>query len=330
MRTQVAVDLNISWPLARRQLPRALSDRLAPFLADRALAGFWAAVLVFDTADAPLSELLAYAAGRQVQPSLLSRLARDRQPPRPLLRRVRRWPVYEYAELAQEPVVQLVVEERLDLAPPLTAYYWPEARRDALCTQCGSVALRQVADLALAPDAPWRPPVVTANHELVIADAVYQRWRGWAEPPVRPVHLPDRASAPAWQVLPQGVVALAERETPLHVRTHCPACSRPTIVACHPPVPAGETIYEEEPGLCLQRGALPDEDYWETAVQLGRIRCERDLLARLPTDPEPFCVRTAEPFRLISGRLLRVLHEMQQTGAPGAGHWRCRPIHWTG
>lgn len=322
--------MSVSWPRARRQLPRALSDRLAPFLADRALADCWAAVLLFDAADAPLAELLAYAAGRQVQPSLLGRLAGDRQPPRPLLCWVRRWPVYEYAELAQEPVVQLVVAQQLALAPPLTASYRPELRRDALCTQCGSLALRQVADLALAPDAPWRPPVATANHELVIADEVYQRWRGWAAPPVRPVRLPDAVSAPAWQVLPQGVVALAEPETPLHVRTRCPACGRPTIVACHPPTLAGETVYEEERGLCLQRGALPDGDYWETTVQVGRIRCEGDLLARLPTDPEPFCVRTAEPFRLISGRLLRVLHAAQPPGAPGAGHWRCRPIRWAG
>jgi len=328
MRTQVRVEMSVSWPQARRYLPRALYDRLAPLLVERALAEFWPATFVFDAEAAPLAVLLAYAAGRQVQPGLLDRLAGHRPPSQPLLRWVRRWPVYDFAELAHEPVVQLVVERQIDLAPPLTAYYRPEPRRAALCPQCDVVDLRQVSDLTLVPDNPWRPLVATVNHELVLTDDVYQRWRAWAEPPVRPVHQAGAAANPMWQVLPQGVVALAGPETLLHARTSCPACGRPTVVALYPPMQAGVTAYEEEPILCLPRGALPDGDYWETSAQVGRIRSERDLLERMATDSEPFCVRTAEPFRLISGRLLRLLHEAQQACTPAVCHWRCKPIRW--
>lgn len=345
MRTQVRVELSVSWPQARRHLPRALYHRLAPFLVERALAEFWAAAFVFDAGDAPLAALLAHAAARQLQPGLLGRSAGHRQPPRPLLRRVRRWPVYEYAELADEPVVQLIVERQVDLSGALRQYYRAELACDAGCGGCGSIRLVQQADLRLVGDpragaaccprplpqaAGWQADdllAVTSNHELVLAGELHHRWVEAGQARFRPVTV--AGGGEVWQALPHGLAEISPL-TPFYPVARCAACGRPTLVARYPPAPADDvTRYEDEPALHIRR-PLPDGDYWETAGQVGRVRWERVVLERFATDPEPFYVRTAAPFRLLSQRWLRALHASQpiggRLGLPGP--WRCRPICW--
>lgn len=342
MRSFTSVDLAFSWQEASRHLPRGWITVLSLY-ADPAQSSTLSARLIFPNDDVLLEELLDFAEskarGKAGSGRFLGMFGRKGDSS-PLLRAVRRWNDYDFADLQDHPVVQLLPDRTIGLAPPLSQIYRVEFEATPDCPGCGQVHLRQQHVLRVRGQADpepglrgdaWQPDVaiaVTENHEIVISERLRRLWAEMAvheSPPFAPVEMSDDTQ-PLWQVSPQGTVGVMAPPTPLQVPDRCPTCGRPLTVALSMPSPDAlrpnlQTIYEEEALLTLDDAPLPAGDLWVTDLQEGRVRELTETLLGFADYPDPFYVRSSRPFWLISQRLLRLLHEH----APGG--WRCRPVN---
>ncbi len=344
MRKKTRIDLAVSWPKAHNHLPRRLLTRLDPYLIDRELSNWTKARFVFDDEEPILGELLAHAQSKTVSTpgsgGILGLFGKG-GPRLPLLRLVQHWTEYDFADLRNEPALQLLITKRIDLLPPLSQYYRAQIELGPECSQCGRVLMYQQANLRVRGTEQiestyggdvWQANDViaeTINYEVVISDRLRQLWPLTAREGNHPFVLIEAVGSAErlWQVLPQGTVQVSVPPTPLQIRQRCTACGRPATVAVSTATgvlagPVQETVYDEEPMLSVIHSSLSEGDFWATDLQHGNIRLESDLFESFSDDPEPFYVKLAIPFWLISQRLYRLLHDINPKG------WRCKPVNW--
>jgi len=343
MRSVTSVDLAVSWPDACGYLSRRWTVALRPYL-DQEQSSIVSARLTFASDDPLLEEFLAFAEQKAVREpgdgGFLGRLG-GKGHGGPLLRAVRRWSEYDFADVQGCAVVQLLLDRIVELAPPLSQYYRVDIAPTADCPGCGQVHLRQQhplrvredddADIGLHGHA-WQPAdhiAATANHEIIISQHLRDLWETVAAPDL-PQFLPVEDTAARhqlWQATPQGIVHVMAPPTPLQVRDRCPTCGRPLTVALSTAPsdaafgPGRQTVYEQEVTLTVDSATLPAGDLWITDLQEGRIRELNDVLQGFEDNPDPFYVRSSRPFWLASQRLLRLLHDHVASG------WRCRPVN---
>lgn len=343
MRAFTSVDLAFSWQEASRHLPRRWITVLSPYV-DPAQSSILSARLIFPNGDPLLEELLDFAEskarGKAGSGGFLGMFSRKGDSS-PLLRAVRRWNDYDFADLQGYPVVQLLLDRTIELAPPLSQIYRVEIEPASDCPGCGQVHLHQQHPLRVRGQADpepglrgdaWQPGdqiAATENHEIIISERLRDLWATAAaheSPQFSPVASVDDTPA-LWQVTPQGTARVMAPPTPLQVRDRCPMCGRPLTVALSTAssgVAFGsgrQMVYEQEALLTLGLAPLPAGDLWVTDLQEGRVRELTETLPGFADHPDPFYVRSSRPFWLISQRLLRLLHEHIPSG------WRCRPAN---
>lgn len=333
MRSLTSVDLAFSWLEAPKHLPRRWVTVLGPYV-DPEQSSIVSARLIFPGADPLLEEFLAFAEQQAVRAAgsggILGRLKRG-DSSRPLMRAVRRWNEYDFADLQGYAVVQLLLDRTVALAPPLSQYYRVEIEQTPNCHRCGQVQLRQTNPLRVTGQRrqPSDEIVATDNHELIVSQRLRQFWEeavGAERPQFLPVET-GRDSQSLWQATPQGTVRVHTPPTPIQERDRCPACGRPLTVALSTAPdsdlfgPDRSTVYEQEALLTLRAEPLPAGDLWVTDVQEGRIGELKEVLQRFEDYPDPFYIRSSRPFWLISQRLLWLLNDHVASG------WRCRPVN---
>ncbi len=333
MRSMTSIDLAFSWPESPKHLPRRWITVLGPYV-DQQQSSIVSARLIFPGTHPLLEEFLAFAEQKTVRDpgsgGILGRLGLRGQSA-PLVRAVRRWNEYDVADLQGRAVVQLLLDRTIALAPPLNRYYRVEIEPASDCHLCRQVSLHQTNTLRV-PGQAWQPGdeiAATDNHEIIVSRRFRQLWEsaaGSEGPQFLPVEFDDDDQS-LWQVIPQGAVHVQTPPTPLQVRDRCPVCGRPLTVALSA-APSDDlvgtgrwTVYEQEAFLSVDLEALPSGDLWVTDVQEGRVRELNEVMRRFAEYPDPFYIRSSRPFWLISGRLLRLLHDH----APGG--WRCRPVN---
>ncbi|OQA41392.1 MAG: hypothetical protein BWY52_02583 [Chloroflexi bacterium ADurb.Bin325] len=295
--------------------------------------------------DPALVKFLAIAEQKKVVErgaagGLLDRL-RGKAQRTPLLRWVRRWNEYEFADLQDFPVVELLLDKTIELERPLSRYYRVAIDVDADCPDCGEIHVHQEGPLRLASEIVvfrgdlWEPEdqiALTDNDELLVSDRLRRLWQAMAgddAPRFMPVEGAGDGTS-VWQAASQGIAHVLAPPTPLHALDSCPTCGRPLTQALttdpHTPAfgPDCQTVHEDEALLTLDAAPLPAGDLWVGEAQAGRVRELTEVLQRFDDDPDPFYLRSAYPFWLISQRLLRLLHEHVSDG------WRCRPVHRPG
>lgn len=336
MRQRTRLELNVPWPDAQKHLPHRLTSQLAPYLVDPELSNMVWATFDGDADDPVLAELLMHVENKAVDaPGSLRRLLGQRGAQRPLLRLIRHWIDYGFDDLADEPVVQLLVYRRVELMPPLSQYYRLEIERDAQCADCGRVLLHQAANLHvsggeqadLANGGAWQAGddlAETDNHEIIISDPLKRMWSTTLDssnPTFSPVATAGTGRR-LWQVRPSGIAQVITPPSPLQVRQRCATCGRPMIITLATALePEGQAVIEHEGLLTVARASVAEGDFWQADLSQGTIRDGRDVLDRFAVDPEPFYVRTAVPCWLISNRALQLLHESHVVG------WRCKPAN---
>lgn len=343
MRSFTSVDLACSWPDASKYLSRRWITALNAYV-DVDQSSILSARLQFASEDPVLQEFLAFA-GHKTVGEAGSRALFGWLGPKggggPLLRTVRRWNEYDFADLQDYPVVQLLLDKTIELAAPRSQYYRVELELTSDCAHCGQVLLRQVNSLRVRghadPESGLRGQVwqladmiaASENHEVIISQRLRHLWEEAAAhkpPQFLPVATADDAQAP-WQAMPQGTVRVKAPPTPLQMRDRCLACGRPLTVALSTATsdvafgPGRRTVYEQEALLTLDPAPLPVGDLWVTDLHEGRVRELTEVLQSYADNPDPFYIRSSHPFWLISQRLLRLLHEH----VPGG--WRCRPVN---
>lgn len=339
VKSLVQVDLACSWPEASRYLPRGWRQVLGLYV-EHDRSSIVSACLLFPEGDILLDEFLDFAEPKRLSEpgagGLLDCL-RGKADLGPLLRRVRRWNEYEFADLQDFPVVELLLDRTIELERPLSRYYRAAIESSADCPDCGEVHVHQEGPLRLASEIVasrgdlWEPEdqiALTENYELLVSDRLRRLWQTMAGDDA-PRFMPVEGAGdgvPVWQAAPQGTAHVLAPPTPLHALDSCPACGRPLTLALttdpHPPAfgPDRRTVHEDEALLTLDAAPLPAGDLWVGDAQQGRVRELTEVLQRFGDDPDPFYLRPAYPFWLISQRLLRLLHEHVPAG------WRCRPV----
>lgn len=343
MRSFTSVDLACSWPDASKFLSRRWITALIPYV-DPEQSSIVSARLIFASAGPVLEEFLAVAEQKTVSEpgsgGIPGRLGLKGQSA-PLLRVVKRWCEYDFADLQDYPIVQLLLDKTIELASPLCQYYRVDIEPASDCSRCGQVLLRQQNSLRVRgpadPESGLRGQVwqrtdmiaASENHEVIIAQRLRHLWEEAAahEPPqFLPVASVDDAQA-LWQVTPQGTLRVMAPPTPLQVRDRCLTCGRPLTVALSTATsdvafgPGRGTVYEQEALLTLDPAPLPAGDLWITDLHEGRVRELGDVLQGFADYPDPFYIRSSRPFWLVSQRLLRLLHDHVPSG------WRCRPVN---
>jgi len=335
----VQIDLACSWSEASRYLPRGWRQALGLYV-EHDRSSIMSACLLFPEGDILLDEFLDFAGPKRLSEpgvgGLLDRL-RGKAEPGPLLRRVRRWNEYEFADLQDFPIVELLLDKTIELEWPLSRYYRVAIDVDADCPDCGEIHVHQEGPLRLASEIVvfrgdlWEPEdqiALTDNDELLVSDRLRQLWQTMAGDDA-PRFMPVEGAgdgAPVWQAAPQGTVHILAPPTELHVLESCPTCGRPLTQALTTDPytsaygPDRQTVHEDEALLTLDAAPVPAGDLWVGDAQQGRVRELTEVLQRFDDDPDPFYLRPAYPFWLISQRLLRLLHEHVPAG------WRCRPV----
>lgn len=339
----VQVDLACSWSEASRYLPRGWRQALGLYV-EHDRSSIMSACLLFPEGDILLDEFLDFAGPKRLSEpgvgGLLDRL-RGKAEPGPLLRRVRRWNEYEFADLQDYPIVELLLDRTIELERPLSRCYRAAIEPSADCPSCGEVHLHQEGPLRLANEIVafrgdlWGPEdqiALTENYELIISDRLRQLWQtmaGGDAPRFMPVEGAGDGTS-VWQAASQGIAHVLAPPTELHALDSCPTCGRPLTQALTTDPytsaygPDRQTVHEDEALLTLDAAPVPAGDLWVGDAQQGRVRELTEVLQRFDDDPDISYMRSAYPFWLISQRLLRLLHEHVPAG------WRCRPVHRPG
>jgi hypothetical protein len=343
MHSITSVDLAVSWRDASTHLSRRWVAVLRPYL-DQEQSSIVSARFTFASDDVLLEELLAFAEQRTVSEpgsgGLLGNLDLKGNSG-PLLRTVRRWSEYDFADLQGYPVVQLLLDRIVDLAPPLSQYYRVDIEPTSDCPDCGQVVLRQQHPLHMHGNSDpgsglrgqaWQPAdqiAATENHEIIISQRLRHLWERAAVPDLLqclPVESNDDRQ-PLWQATPQGTVRVMAPPTPIQVRDRCATCGRPLTVALSTATsdvafgPGRRTVYEQEALLTVDPASLPAGDLWVADRQEGRVGELTEVLRSFTDYPDPFYIRSSRPFWVVSQRLLRLFHEHVPSG------WRCRPVN---
>ncbi len=339
MRSFTSIDLACSWPDTARYLPRHWITTLNPYV-DPDRSSILSARLLFGSEDPTLKEFLSFAEQMRVSEPGSGGLG-QKGDSGPLLRTVRRWSDYSFADLQTAPVAQLLLDRIIALAPPLSRIYRVEIEPTFDCASCGQAHLRQQQSLRVRDNADpesglrgdfWQPGdqiAVTENYEILISERLCHLWKEMAaheSPQFLPVEQVG-GRQPLWQAPPQGTIRVMAPPTPLQVRDRCPTCDRPLTVALNTASsdiafgPGRRTVYEEEALLTLNCASLPVGDLWATDLHEGRVRELTEVLQSNADNPDPFYIRSCRPFWLVSQRLLRLLHEH----VPGG--WRCQPVN---
>ncbi|MEI2692980.1 MAG: hypothetical protein V9H69_26005 [Anaerolineae bacterium] len=342
MRSFTSVDLACSWSEASRYLSKRWLTALAPYV-NQERSSIMGANLQFTGADPCLAEFLAVAEQKTVSDpsdrSFLNQIGLKRVGGGSLLRRVSHWNEYDFSDLEEYPVVQLLLDRTVELTRPLSQYYRVEIEPNPDCTFCGRALLIQQNPLRVRGKSQptkdfrgeaWQPGddiAASENYEIILSQRLRHLWeRSLPDPPQFSPVENNGDEEPLWQVAPQGMARVLAPPTPLQVRERCPGCGQPLTTALSTSLseqmfgPDRATIYEDEARLTIDPASWPAGDFWVTDRQIGRVGELMEVLQGYQDDPIPFYIRSSRPFWLISRWLLRLLHEHVPSG------WHAIPV----
>lgn len=338
MRKMTTISLAGGWQEITDYLARRWVNALKPYVEEET-SSLLSAILVFPDDDPLLKEFLDFAGRELMTRKGVRSLFGKQGDGRPLIRSVRRWNEYDFADLERYPVLQLFLDRTVGLTEPHGKYYRAEVELPSDCTSCYREQIIQEHNLRVHGDSEeetyywadaWFPNyqiAATNNHEIIVSKQIRDHWeRAVTEAPKFLPVMKNSGGEPIWQVMPQDTIHILIPPTSLQVVERCPECGRPMIVSQNTGShvitfgPDRETAYYDEERLTVDLASLPAGDFWVGDQQWGSVRLPQENLER-DAKARYFHIRSCSPSWLISQRLLRLLYEH------GPGGWHAIPVN---